>query len=391
MKFESGARRAVFLDRDGVLNAVVERDGQRMAPRHVADFHVLPGAPEAVDRLRALGYLALVVSNQPDVARGLLQHEELDRMTVRMREAVAVDDVAVCTHDDDDGCNCRKPRPGMLTDLAARWGVDLSRSFMVGDSWRDVAAGRSVGCQVVFIMTGATSPLGVDIVVRSLEEAASVIERLASTQCLGGGVTFARRFLDQAATIAGRLDADAVERMAVLLAEIRARGGRLFFLGVGGGAGHSSHAVNDFRKLAGMECYAPTDNVSELTARINDEGWDGVLSSWLRGSRLGPKDGVFVFSVGGGSVEPRVSANIVGAVELAREVGATVLGVVGRDGGHTARRGDAVVVIPTVDDGLVTPHTEAFQAVVWHLLVSHPALNVQLTRWESLAPPGGRV
>ena len=197
-------------------------------------------------------------------------------------------------------------------------------------------------------------------------------------------MTFARQFLDQTKEIAGRLDLDTIERMAQLLASIRERGGRLFFLGVGGGAGHAGHAVNDFRKIGGLECYAPTDNVSELTARINDEGWDGCFREWLRGSRIGPKDGVFVFSVGGGSREQGVSTNIVNAVDLARSVGAAVLGVVGRDGGHTARHGDAVLVIPPVDPALVTPHTEAYQAVIWHLLVSHPAVAVRQTKWESV-------
>ncbi len=201
---------------------------------------------------------------------------------------------------------------------------------------------------------------------------------------------FTRKFLSQASSIASQVDAAVIERMAVALRDIRSRGGRLFFLGVGGGAGHASHAVNDFRKLAGIECYAPTDNVSELTARINDEGWDGAFAAWLQGSRIGAKDGVFVFSVGGGNEDKRISVNIVNAVNVAKSVGATVLGVVGRDGGHTARRGDAVLVVPTVDPELVTPHTEAFQAVVWHLLVSHPLVAVQQGKWESVAAPPKR-
>ena len=195
---------------------------------------------------------------------------------------------------------------------------------------------------------------------------------------------FARRFLIGAATLAGQVDADAIERMATTIADIRARGGRLFFLGVGGGAGHASHAVSDFRKLGALECYAPTDNVSELTARVNDEGWDSSFSAWLEGSRLSARDGVFVFSVGGGDLSKQLSVNIVKAVDFARSVGATVLGIVGRDGGHTARHGDAVLVIPTVDPALVTAYTEAFQAVVWHLLVSHPAVAVRSPKWESV-------
>ncbi len=197
-------------------------------------------------------------------------------------------------------------------------------------------------------------------------------------------MTFSHGFLEGVASIARQIDEAAIERMATEIGRIRERGGRLFFLGVGGGAGHASHAVNDFRKIAGVECYAPTDNVSELTARINDEGWDTSFSAWLEGSHLDARDGVFVFSVGGGSRDRQVSVNIVNAVDLARSVGASVLGVVGRDGGHTARHGDAVVVVPTVDAKLATAHTEAFQAIVWHLLVSHPMLAVKPTKWGSL-------
>ncbi|MCC7418381.1 MAG: SIS domain-containing protein [Acidobacteria bacterium] len=196
-------------------------------------------------------------------------------------------------------------------------------------------------------------------------------------------MTFAREYLEEAAQIADRIDAQAIERMAAMLAGIRAREGRLFLLGVGGGAGHASHAVNDFRKLAGIEAYSPVDNVSELTARTNDEGWERSFADWLKASRLRPDDAVFVFSVGGGSLEHNISANIVRAVEFAKTCGAAVLGIVGRDGGYTAKAADACVIVPTVNPLHVTPHTEAFQAVVWHLLVSHPALQAAPTKWES--------
>jgi len=195
---------------------------------------------------------------------------------------------------------------------------------------------------------------------------------------------FARDYLAEAAEIIGRLDVAAIEKVAVLLGELRRRGGRLFVLGVGGGAGHASHAVNDFRKIAGIDAYAPTDNVSELTARVNDDGWETVFANWLKVSRLRRDDMVLVFSVGGGSLERNISPNLVHAVEYAREVGATVCGVVGRDGGHTAKVADACVIVPTVNPNTVTPHTEAFQAVVWHLLVSHPAVRVAPTKWESV-------
>jgi D-sedoheptulose 7-phosphate isomerase len=196
-------------------------------------------------------------------------------------------------------------------------------------------------------------------------------------------MSYARDHLDEAARIVARLDADAIERIARLLADTRKGGGRLFFLGVGGGAGNCSHAVNDFRKLAGFEAYTPADNVSELTARTNDEGWETVFEAWLRGSRLRAGDAVFVFSVGGGSVDPSISPNLVKAIDYAKQVGAVVVGIVGRDGGYTASAADACVIVPTVNPGTVTPHTEAFQAVIWHLLVSHPLLKAAPTKWES--------
>ncbi len=195
---------------------------------------------------------------------------------------------------------------------------------------------------------------------------------------------FVRAHLEETARVAATIDANAVDRMASTLAAIRARGGRLFFLGVGGGAAHASHAVNDFRKLAGFEAYAPTDNVSELSARTNDDGWDTVFAAWLAGSRLGANDGVFVFSVGGGSREKNISVNLVKALEYARGVGAAILGVVGRDGGFTARVATECVIVPTVNPAAVTPHTEAFQAVIWHLLVSHPAVRREHGKWESV-------
>jgi D-sedoheptulose 7-phosphate isomerase len=196
--------------------------------------------------------------------------------------------------------------------------------------------------------------------------------------------SFARQFLDESIRILEAIDVDELEQVAEGLHDVRARGGRLFILGVGGSAGHASHAVNDFRKLCGFEAYAPTDNVSELTARTNDEGWETVFSEWLKGSRLRADDGVLVFSVGGGNREANISMNLVQALELAAERGASMFGVVGRDGGATAKMADACVVIPTVSAERVTPHTEGLCAVVWHLLVSHPALQTQATKWESV-------
>ncbi len=196
-------------------------------------------------------------------------------------------------------------------------------------------------------------------------------------------MTYTAQHINEAITILQQIDQESIERMVELLAQVRTRGGRLFFLGVGGSAANCSHAVNDFRKIAGIEAYAPTDNVSELTARTNDEGWASVFVEWLKVSRLQAQDMVFVFSVGGGNLEKNVSPNLVAALQYAKQAGAQVVGVVGRDGGYTAQVADACVIVPTVNPANVTPHTEAFQAVVWHLLVSHPALKVAPTKWES--------
>ncbi|MDR2442394.1 MAG: SIS domain-containing protein [Deltaproteobacteria bacterium] len=197
-------------------------------------------------------------------------------------------------------------------------------------------------------------------------------------------MSFSADFLAEAKKIIDGLDLIAIEKTAQKLADLRSGGGRLFILGVGGSAASASHAVNDFRKICSIEAYAPTDNVSELTARTNDEGWDTVFSEWLKGSKLGPKDALLILSVGGGNLEKNVSPNLVKALELAKSSGATILGIVGRDGGHTARVADVVVIIPTVNPDHITPHTEAFHGVVWHLLVTHPILKTKVTMWESL-------
>tara|TARA_B110000971_G_scaffold191838_1_gene203732 strand:- start:92 stop:691 length:600 start_codon:yes stop_codon:yes gene_type:complete len=196
-------------------------------------------------------------------------------------------------------------------------------------------------------------------------------------------MSYALQHLKEASEIIEKIDVAAIEKMADLLATVKAEGGRIFFLGVGGSAGNCSHAVNDFRKIVGIECYAPTDNVSELTARTNDDGWPSVFVEWLKVSKLIAKDALFIFSVGGGNLEKNISPNLVEAIKLAKTVGAKVTGVVGRDGGYTAQAADVCVIIPTVNPDTITPHSEAFQAVVWHLLVSHPKLKVNQTKWES--------
>ena len=191
-------------------------------------------------------------------------------------------------------------------------------------------------------------------------------------------------YLSQVKMIASSIDTQAVEKIVDILIDIRNNGGRLFFIGVGGGAGNASHAVNDFRKIAGIESYSPCDNVSELTARINDDGWESVFVEWLKGSKLNKRDGLFIFSVGGGNLEKNISPNLVRALEYTKKCGAKIVGVVGRDGGFTGKVADGCVIIPTINTGTITPHTEAFQSVIWHLIVSHPRLKTNEMKWESV-------
>jgi len=196
-------------------------------------------------------------------------------------------------------------------------------------------------------------------------------------------MSFSQSYLDQTSQIANTLDTEIIENIAQELSSLRERSGRLFFVGSGGGAGHSSHAVCDFRKLGNIECYTPSDNVSELTARVNDDGWDTAYSNWLKVSNFNSNDAIFVFSVGGGNKDKNISVNLVNCVVLANDLGASVMGVVGRDGGFTRESSDLTMVVPTVDDNLVTPHTEGWQSVLWHLLISHPLVGINETKWES--------
>ncbi|HWE03723.1 MAG TPA: SIS domain-containing protein [Tepidisphaeraceae bacterium] len=198
-------------------------------------------------------------------------------------------------------------------------------------------------------------------------------------------MSFTNTYLDETAEILAKIDRPSIARLVAKVASLRNHGGRIFFLGVGGSAANASHAVNDFRKICGIEAYAPTDNVAEFSARANDEGWETVFANWLRGSRLCARDMVFVLSVGGGSIEKNISPNLVRALQYAKEVHATVVGIVGRDGGYTAQVADACVIVPSVNAANVTPHAEAFQAVIWHLMVSHPSLKAAATKWETAA------
>lgn len=373
---QKGAK-AVFLDRDGVINHVVERDGQWVSPRGYDEFKLVAEVEAAGKILAEAGYRLFVVTNQPDIPRGLMSYDDLERMHADVKMVLPqVEEIFACTHDNHHQCECRKPKPGAFLDLAQRYGLDLSRSWLIGDSAKDTGAGKAARLRTILLRRDYNLDTFGDAEVADILAAAALIVREDK-------MSYIDAFIDEARRIIDGIDKTVVDAMVKELIDIRARGGRLFILGSGGGAGHASHAVNDFRKICGIESYSPSDNVSELTARINDDGWDTCYVNWLRGSRMNGKDGILVFSVGGGNAEKNISMNIVNGLKLAQEVGASVLGVVGRDGGYTAKVGKAVVIIPPWGTD-VTAQTEAFQAVVWHMLVSHPDLKQNEMKWESV-------
>jgi len=358
-----------------------------------------------------MGLLVVVVSNQPGIAKGRFSSDLLQATTRKMERTVRdgggwIDTVYYCLHHFEalsseyrGPCDCRKPAPGLFLKAARDWDIDLKGSYTVGDGVVDILAGYAVETTTVLVsskkcyLCEELSSRGVapDYQVENLLQAVPIIENLRYhssprvTLCDGrdGTTQYAQQYLREAAAVLRMLDVESIERTADLLAAVRERRGRLFLLGVGGGAGHASHAVCDFRKICGIEAYSPSDNVSELTARVNDDGWETSYANWLRGSRLNSADAVLVFSVGGGDLERNISANLVRALQYTRSVGAAICGVVGRDGGFTAQVADACVLVKVANRATVTAHTEAFQALVWHLLVSHPKLKTSEMKWES--------
>lgn len=372
-------RKAAFFDRDGILNEVVIRDGKVGSPRSLSEFQLKPGAKELVSASISLGYLPIVVTNQPDIEDGFVSNEVIAEMHNLLRSEFRIGVIEVCKSHDNSHPR-RKPNPGMLFDARDKYNLDLSQSLIIGDSIKDIGAGKNAGVKTILLQTEYNKEVHgkADFNCDSMSEIQSLLTKKSSSSD-----TFVPTFLKETIEVVEGLNIDAIEKIALELLACRNSGGRLFVIGSGGGAGHASHAVCDFRKLCGFEAYCPTDNVSELTARVNDDGWETSLSAWLSGSRLGEKDCLLVFSVGGGDAERNVSSNLVKAIEFAKNNGATVLGIVGRDGGFTAKNANACIVVPTVDQGRVTAHTEAFQAVLWHLLVSHPLLQIKPTKWQS--------
>ncbi len=409
-------RPGVLLDRDGVINKLVLHPelGTVDSPATPDEFELLPGTGEAIARLNALHLPVAVVSNQPGLAKGRFSEALLSAVGTKMHGLLAeqgarVDAAYVCRHHPSavveqwrTACECRKPAPGLLMQAAEELDLDLTLSYMVGDGVSDVVAGAAVGATTILIgprklyVDHALQEHGAwpDHFAATLSDAVTIVENEESARLMttlhtvdpksaAGSGDYVDRFLRETHRVVDGLDRAQIEATVELLVRVRDRGGRLFFLGVGGGAGHASHAVNDFRKIAGIESYTPSDNVSELTARINDDDWETAYSAWLEGSRLCERDLIFVFSVGGGDRERGISTNLVRAMDLAKARGAGVCGVVGRDGGHCAQVADACIVIPVISDDTITPHTEGFQAVVWHLLVTHPRVLAHEMKWES--------
>ena len=407
-------RPGVLLDRDGVINKMILHPdfGTVDSPGTPEEFELIPGAGEALASLNRLGLPVAVVSNQPGLAKGRFSAELLEAVDAVMHRQLAahgahLDGVFLCRHHPAAvvdrwraSCDCRKPAPGLLRQAAAELDLDLTESYMIGDGVSDIVAGAAVGTRTILIgprklyVDHALLEHGVwpDHFAEHLGEAVGLVEEGIRHQTMSSTAPSATtpmtsdyvdRFLCETHAVVDGLDRNQIEATVDLLVGVRARGGRLFFLGVGGGAGHASHAVNDFRKIAAIESYTPTDNVSELTARINDESWETSYTRWLEGSRINERDLVFIFSVGGGDRERGISTNLVSAMDLAKARGAGVCGVVGRDGGHCARVADACIVIPVVSPDTITPHTEGFQAVVWHLLVTHPRVLAHDMKWES--------
>jgi len=398
----------VFLDRDGVINKMVynKEFGLIDSPCNPDEFELIPESGKVINQLNEMGWLTIVISNQPGIAKGKYTEKTLGEITNKMKADLSsfgarLDDIYYCLHHPQSilkkykkDCECRKPKPGLLKKAAEKWGISLSNSYFIGDGISDIIAGKLAGTKTILLANKKLYVLKYleekrvepDFIVDNLYDALQIIiEDVNNKRKWEREMSYSREYIEEAQKILDLLNSDEIERMALLIDEVRQSGGRLFIMGSGGGAAHASHAVCDFRKIVGIEAYTPSDNVAELTARVNDDGWDSAYVNWLKTSKLSKKDIIFIFSVGGGDLEKNISPNLVQALRYANEIGSRILGVVGRNGGYTAEIADACIIIPTVNPANITAHTESFQALIWHLLVSHPYLRKSEMKWESIS------
>lgn len=381
--------KAVFFDRDGVINPEVFNPDTGMceAPQNVRDFAIYPQVLKSLIMLRRAGFKIFIVSNQPDHAKGKAKLEDIEAIAERLwkfsEDNGSLFDGCFYCHHHPDGvvaeyaikCDCRKPGTLFLERAVERHGLDAARCYMVGDRATDIICGKKMGFTTIQINNERTGGNACgcepDAVAGDIYEAACEILRLETLRKGVGKMdkgAYIDTYLEETSNIVASIDRGDIAAVMTLLEGVKAGGGRLFILGVGGSAANASHAVNDFRKIAGIEAYAPTDNVSELTARTNDDGWDTVFCEWLKTSHLEPADALLILSVGGGA--EGVSPNLVKAIDFARQQGAKVAGIVSRDGGYTRKNADACVLIPVVSDKRITPHAEGWQGVVWHLVAN---------------------
>ena len=365
--------KAIFIDRDGVLNKLVKYADGGGSPRCIEDFHMYEGIRKIIKEIKTLGYIPLCVTNQPDISRGLLSIDDFIKMN-NLVKATGIKYVYYCPHDDSDNCNCRKPKPGMLLQAAEDFDIDLKKSFMIGDSWKDMAAGEKVGCKTVLVVNEPKIYHN-RLVALNLKDAWEEVKLILKRE------NYAKEYLEGLTQIAKLIDIDKLNDLVKELVELRERKGKLFCIGVGGGNAIAKHAECDLRKTCNIETY--TIGMSEFSARTNDEG-DISFREYLRASRFGQEDALFVFSVGGGDEEKNISVNIVEAVKYAKEVGGRVFGIVSNVFGCTGKLGDVIVFIPNINNKLKTAYTESFQSAILHLLVTHPDLQINQMKWESI-------